>query len=334
LNVTILGALLVGAGAGGLILSQIRAGQPTSIDAFLFSTQIGLIGISRLILAAASAALVLLAIRIGKASTFLTLLFIPGFGLLLTSSLSGHNAAVPTLAVVSISMDWLHLLGVSVWIGGLINLTLLVPVLHQLGLAHQGLARLVPRFSQLAIPSVGIIAISGLYSALFQVSSFSALFGTEYGQTLIVKMGLTVVLVVFGALNQLVWYPRIARALKMLGNTAEVLASLVRRLSTSVRLESILALGLILIVGLLTALPPAYQVSLTQNRPSLQATTFGQTSGNVHIDLSIYPFRVGTNSFAVTLTDTANAQSLTHVIQVNLKFTYQDAPLPPEMPWL
>src|SRR6267143_1328396 len=325
LNVTILGALLVGAGAGGLILSQIRAGQPTSIDAFLFRTQIGLIGISRLILAAASAALVLVAIRIGKASTFLTLLLIPGFGLLLTSSLSGHNAAVPTLTFVSILADWLHLLGVSVWIGGLINLTLLIPILHELGLVHQGLARLVPRFSRSAIPSVGIIAITGLYSALFQVGSFSALFGTEYGQTLIVKMGLTVVLVVFGALNQLVWYPRIARALKIVGNTADVLVNLSRRLSRSVRIESILAFGLILIVGLLTALPPAYQVSLTQNRLALQATTLSETSGNVRVDLSIYPLRVGTNSFAITLTNTTDGQSLTHVIQVNLKFTYQDS---------
>src|SRR3989440_3565762 len=108
-----------------------------------------------------------------------------------------------------------------------------------------------------------------IYSALFQVGSFSALFGTEYGQTLIVKMGLTVVLVVFGALNQLVWYPRIARALQIVGNTADVLVNLSRRLSRSVRIESILAFGLILIVGLLTALPPAYQVSLTQNRPAL-----------------------------------------------------------------
>ena len=328
LTVTLLGALVAGVGAGGLILSQTIAGQPTSIDVFLFSTQIGLIGTSRLLLAAASAVLLLLALRIGKSGTFLTLLLIPGFGLLLTSSLSGHNAAVPTLTFVSILADWLHLLGVSVWIGGLINLTLLIPILHELGLVHQGLARLVPRFSRLAIPSVGIIAISGLYSALFQVGSFSALFGTEYGQTLIVKMGLTVVLVVFGALNQLVWYPRIARALKIVGNTADVLVNLSRRLSRSVRIESILAFGLILIVGLLTALPPAYQVSLTQNRPALQATTLSETSGNVRVDLSIYPLRVGTNSFAITLTNTTDGQSLTHVIQVNLKFTYQDSPLP------
>jgi len=329
LTVTLLGALVASVGAGGLILSQTIAGQPTSIDVFLFGTQIGLIGTSRLFLAAASAVLLLVALRIGKAGTFLTLLLIPGFGILVTSSLSGHNAAVPTLTFVSILADWFHLLGVSVWIGGLINLTLLVPILHKLGLVHQGLARLVPRFSRLAIPSVGIIAISGLYSALFQVGSFSALFGTEYGQTLIVKMGLTVVLVVFGALNQLVWYPRIARTLKIVGNTADVLVNLSRRLSRSVRIESILAFGLILIVGLLTALPPAYQVSLTQNRPALQATTLSETSGNVRVDLSIYPLRVGTNSFAITLTNTTDGQSLTHVIQVNLKFTYQDSPLPP-----
>src|SRR5438445_7654424 len=137
LTVTLLGALVAGVGAGGLILSQTIAGQPTSIDVFLFSTQIGLIGTSRLLLAAASAVLLLLALRIGKSVTFLTLLLIPGFGLLLTSSLSGHNAAVPTLTFVSILADWLHLLGVSVWIGGLINLTLLIPILHELGLVHR-----------------------------------------------------------------------------------------------------------------------------------------------------------------------------------------------------
>src|SRR3989454_12008190 len=93
-------------------------------------------------------------------------------------------------------------------------------------------------------------------------------------------------------------------------------------------MESFLAFGLFFIFVFISLLPPPYQVSLTENRPALQATTLTEASGNVRVDLSIYPLRVGTNSFAITLTNTTDGQSLTHVIQVNLKFTYQDSPLP------
>ena len=325
---SLIGAAVAAAGTVGLIVTQINASESSSATTYLIGTQLGVIGIARLALISASAVIILLGIKTGKPSISFTLSLLGGLGVLFSSSLSGHNAAVQTLPILSILVDMLHLIGVSIWVGGLIHFSTILPVLRKEGQLHMGLLRLVPRFSRVAVISVGIITISGLYSTLFQIGSFSALFGSEYGLTLVLKMILTACLIFFGAMNQLIWYPRITNTIRTLGQMAPGVGKIGHRLSRSIRTQVIIGAGLILVVGLLTALPPAYQVSLTQNRPTLQATTFSQRSNGVNVALSVYPFRVGANSFSVVTTD-SNGNPVANIVQVILDFTYKDAPLPP-----
>ena len=47
---------------------------------------------------------------------------------LLTSSLTSHGAALPTEAVPGIAIDWLHILGATAWVGGLVSLVIVLPV--------------------------------------------------------------------------------------------------------------------------------------------------------------------------------------------------------------
>ena len=53
----------------------------------------------------------------------------------------------------------------------------------------------VRRFSRVAFGSVVVLAATGIYQSWRQVGSWSALTGTSYGQLLLVKVGLVVVLV-------------------------------------------------------------------------------------------------------------------------------------------
>ena len=83
-----------------------------------------------------------------------------------------HGTAVNALA--------LHLVGVTVWVGGLLALALLRPLLGS------DLAATASRYSTLAGWCYGAVALSGLQSALIRIGPWSDL-GSRYGVLLLVK---------------------------------------------------------------------------------------------------------------------------------------------------
>jgi copper transport protein len=50
---------------------------------------------------------------------------------LLTSSLTSHGAALPSGPAAGIAVDWLHIVGATAWVGGLISLAVLLPVIYR-----------------------------------------------------------------------------------------------------------------------------------------------------------------------------------------------------------
>ncbi len=221
--------------------------------------------------------------------------------LLATYSLSGHNAAAGA-GVLPVLDDWLHVTAMSAWIGGLLPLALLLlrQRARRRSLAVEGLDGLAGgdtliacathRFSRVAVTSVITLGISGLYSALLQVQTLAALLGTRYGQALLLKTGLFAGLVGFGALNQRILMPRMARSD----------ARAFRWLGRTVRAEYVLALLLLLVVGALMSLSPAYEALKAE-----QSMGFHETyrEGQVRIDLRVAPARVGENEVGVDVED-------------------------------
>ncbi len=100
---------------------------------------------------------------------------------------SGHAQAVNTLLV--------HLVGAAVWLGGLITLVFLSRLVDR-----ARLATLVSRYSSLALLAFIGVSASGVVSAWLRIGSTEELFGTGYGQIVLLKAGALVVLGVFGAL--------------------------------------------------------------------------------------------------------------------------------------
>ncbi|GAA1992177.1 copper resistance CopC/CopD family protein [Kitasatospora viridis] len=102
-------------------------------------------------------------------------------GLAATWSAADH-AAVGIQVGVALPFDLLHLIAMACWLGGLV--TLLV------GLRHGAGAAVAARFSTVALVSVGVLVVTGVYQAWRGVGSWSALTGTEYGQLVLVKVAL------------------------------------------------------------------------------------------------------------------------------------------------
>lgn len=131
----------------------------------------------------------------------------------LTRSLSGHAAdwGDVTLAVL---MDWLHLLAISVWIGGLLVIgfvlrAALTPTSDQD--AALGFALIARRFSILATVCVAGLLITGLLHPRLQLMSFSTLFRIPYGWTLLTKLSLLLLMLLLAALNRYYLLPKLGR---------------------------------------------------------------------------------------------------------------------------
>jgi putative copper resistance protein D len=106
-------------------------------------------------------------------------------------ALSGHAAGSASHAMAVNSLG-LHLVGICIWVGGLVALY----ISHK----SEEQATLVSRYSTLALFSFGLVAISGFASAQIRVGTISNLFTTGYGQVVLLKTLVLVILGVFGAL--------------------------------------------------------------------------------------------------------------------------------------
>ena len=167
--------------------------------------------------------------------------------LLLTESLSGHAADSGTLSFAVLA-DWLHLLAVSAWIGGLVSLAFSLRRWIASGEPEVSSALVIEvrRFSTLAGLCVAVIVATGGFQIWHRVGSLAALLQTPYGQTLTVKLVLVLMLLSLGALNRFVIVPKLS---------SDQAAS--RKLFKTVAYEIGVASAILVCVAILLQLPPA-----------------------------------------------------------------------------
>lgn len=125
-------------------------------------------------------------------------------GIAATWALSEH-ASTGIQPGVAMPVDVLHLLAVALWLGGLVTL---LTALHRVPDVERSA---VLRFSRVAFASVVVLTATGIYQSWRQVGSWSALTGTRYGQLLLVKIGLVVVMVAVAWLSRR-WTLRLTEA--------------------------------------------------------------------------------------------------------------------------
>jgi copper transport protein len=212
-----------------------------------------------------------------------------GAGFLVFTSLNGH-AATTEPVWLSVGIDFLHSLATALWIGGLFALAfLLLPALRKApdGERTPMLARVVPRFSRLALVCLAVLLLTGVYPTLAHVASPAALTAEPYGRALLAKWALVVLLLVPAAGNLLIVRPRLAAAAAQ-NRDDRVTARLFGRL---LGLEVGLALLVLLAVGFLTALPPARSRAAATPRPAaepaLRVLTLVEQAGGTRVTLRV-----------------------------------------------
>jgi len=205
---------------------------------------------------------------------------------LIPISLNSHAAAVGQGDAAAVVSDVAHMLAGGAWVGGLLGLLVALYLLRRTAPDERrgALGAIIRRFSTLAIASVLVLVASGLYATWLQVGGLDALRETDHGRTLALKLALMLAMVCLGAINLLLLEPRL-RAGRSSG----------LEFRRTVAAEVLLGVGLLVLVGILTSLPPA--------RGAL-ASEGGRLSerledGGRRVGLVITPGAVGANRYTV-----------------------------------
>lgn len=116
-----------------------------------------------------------------------------GFLTLVPVALSGHAAGSASHAMAVNSLG-LHLVGISIWVGGLVAIV----VAYR---ADQSIS-IVKRYSSIALIGFGLVIVSGFASAQIRIGTLENLFGTGYGQVVILKTLAFILLGIIGAFHR------------------------------------------------------------------------------------------------------------------------------------
>ncbi len=243
---------------------------------------------------------------------------------------AGHAEAHSSVRLLNVADQWMHMLAVGVWVGGLVWL-----LLGLRALSGPDRASAVGRFSQVAFVAVVLIAATGVLRAVPEVGSLAALASTSFGVALLIKTGLFAALMAVAWRNRYRLVPRVAgphapgpadgpppdmpnaagapaahettvdsqpsRADELTtGGTPTTGASSLRR---SVTVEVALAAVVLVVTAVLTELPPANFVTAAGQRapavPSSVTVTGSDFATTVRARFTASPGTVGPNRFQV-----------------------------------
>ena len=185
------------------------------------------------------------------------------------SSASGH-AAVTAVPLASITIDSVHFLAAGVWLGGLAVVV-----------SSAGDKLSIPRWSKMAGVAIGVVALTGVASAAFQLGAPRGLWETDYGQLLLAKVALV------GVMGGLGWVNR-----RRLGELVDRAGIALRR----VRAETVAGVAVLAVTGVLVSTVPATDALA---RPFSGSTQIG----DVDATFTVAPARVGSNQVHIFFTD-------------------------------
>jgi copper transport protein len=280
-GVALLGLPLQGAAASGFGLVDSFSWEVVSA---VTDTRYGDASLIRAALAA-TLALVALALRSsgGKGEVPLTgLAVVLVAGMIVTPSASGHASVSGPLSFIA---DIAHVQAAATWTGGLAFLVL--------GLALAGddrwplATRCVPRFSTMAMVSVGVLIVAGATNGYLQVRTWSALWETKYGLLLLGKISLLLPLLALGAYNNRFAVPRLKAGI------ASVLER--RRFLQAAGLELTLMVAVVGVTAVLVNAPPAKSEAEMHGPATAEVMV-----GDLETHITVEPAMAGPNEIHLT----------------------------------
>lgn len=255
----------------------------------------------------------------------LAALFGPLAFVALEPALSGHPSTQSPSALL-FPANVLHVLAMSVWVGGLVSLVLILPTAtRELEPPDRSrlLAATLARFSSLALACVGLVLLTGIGQAYAYVRDLDSLLDTPYGRAVTIKLVLLVgLLVPLGAYNRYRSVPRL-RQIAAGGEAAGRAGLLLRR---ALRAEVALV---VVVLGVTAALAGYAPATTVRSGPFSGSAALGPAE----LEVSVDPARVGPNQVHLYLFDARSGAQFSPVKELRVTATMPDksiGPLPLE----
>lgn len=205
---------------------------------------------------------------------------------MLVDVVNGH-AAAGDLATLKVVVQWLHLAGVGIWIGGLAAL-----LLDLRGQPGDEKVRAARRYSTWAGVALGVVTVSGTALAVLEIGTVNGLVETDFGRVVLLKSGGLGILALLGATNRSFNIPTVIERLGQL-----------RRIGAA---EVAIGAGVLALSALLVNLaPPISSAPAGQGTPPpapivVTGSDFGTS---VRLRLVVSPGAAGINRFSASVTD-------------------------------
>lgn len=239
------------------IFALIGDGGPDAFAVIFTKTAIGYIWIVSLVLS-------LLSFILLYRRPWLDLVWV---GLIwLTKGLNGHAAAFQPLKQ-TLLLDFIHLAAAALWVAGLLMLFLLWRRNKEEAL------RYFPRFSSTALASIVLLVVSGILSVLIFLPDLSYLLVTQWGQLLLAKSALVILVVCTAAFLRWTYRKRGEGKIAIL-----------------LKADAVLALLIVFVVGVFTYLTPL---------PANEPLNWHVMGDKIHMTTQITPNAPGVNDFTV-----------------------------------
>ncbi|MDG5818832.1 FixH family protein [Natronococcus sp. A-GB7] len=272
-----IGRLLVGAAvltfASALVLGLARSTNlgPLSVDTVsqFVETPLGQAWLAQLAVAALVTAVVVRRSRGGARRPALVATFVGALALAGTVAWTSHSATAIDRLQGTI-VDFVHIVGAGLWIGGLAVLALaVVPTARETAVGDRAtlVADAIRRFSILALSGVTLVVATGFVLASWHVPEADGLTDTTYGLTLVAKLALIAIALGLGGATRFVLLSRLepsggadtaapSRPTSTDGGSASEDGQL-RTIGRAIRLELLVLVAVLLLSGLLTSAPTA-----------------------------------------------------------------------------
>ncbi len=110
------------------------------------------------------------------------------------------------MAIEQVILTWIHLIAAAIWVGGSIFIGIVFsPILKTIATSTeeriQIMIKVGKRFNKIAVPSLIILMVTGLYNSHLLLSKPDLLMATSYGVFLTVKIILVIALVITYAVH-------------------------------------------------------------------------------------------------------------------------------------
>jgi copper transport protein len=207
---------------------------------------------------------------------------------------TGHANPSAQAGWTALATQWVHVMGVGTWVGGLVWLLLGIRLAGASG-EHDnpGLGVELRRFSRMAGLMLLLVVATGVFRAWQGVRSIDALWTSDYGVTLLIKLAVFLPLVTLGAINRYRNVPAAGREPRRLRSVRRVVSG-----------EVLLAVGVFGITGVLAGTVPAAELATHTEAEEDEIVVRGADLGtSVRVELQISPGVVGRNSFVVEARD-------------------------------